>query len=405
MNSLADLFTDDRRSNDDSGPVRDEAADERRLAELVGPPRVTQQTSTSPRDETARLVAMVDEAARSATPVHVAGKSGTPKLPRRGHKRTDWLNVSVGVLAVVIVAGVAVFGGIQLANASPAASALRSLSVDEASLANGEQAVRSGIERIDALVAEARADATAVEPGLAAVTGYVDEPARLAAVQAVADLRAGLDAVVAPSLPAPYARPAIDTEDLAEVGAQIDVVRERSDDLNALTDDVRTVRAQVVGLRDAFRGSINAFGATFPEAATAETTEYGQAETRFIDAVRAAAGAVPAAQAAGGLGVAEMTAYPPLVDALRVDHARAIAPIIAERGANRNTGGNTGGGSTNPGTGGGGNTGGDTGGDTGGGETTPTPEPTPTPDPTESTDPTDPTDQGGNPEDGGGGVQ
>jgi len=379
MNSLADLFTDDRRSSDDAARVTDAAVDDRRLASLVGPPRV-QRSSPSPADETARLTALVDEAARSASPVQIAGAGGAPKMPRRGHKRTDWLNVSFAVLAVAVVAVVGVFGGIQLANASPAASALRALSVDEASLANGEQAIQSGITRIDTLATEARAEADSVEPALTAIEGYVDEPARTAAAQAIANLRAGLDAVEPPAMPEPYARPAgLNTDDLAEVGAQIDVVRERSDAITGLTEEVRTVRGQVVALREAFVGSMAALGATFPTAAEAEIEEYGQADQSFIDAVAAAAAAVPAAQAAGGLGVAEMSAYPALVDALRLDHERAIAEILAEREAEReNANNNSGGGFTNPGTGGGGNTGGDT----GGGEVVPPPTEPVVPDPT-----------------------
>ncbi|OWP20240.1 hypothetical protein CBF90_14310 [Microbacterium sp. AISO3] len=364
MNSLADLFTDDRRSGDDGIRAADSIIDERRLAALVGPPRMEQAVPLARPDETGQLVAMVAAAAQSASPVHIAGKSGAPKMPRRGHKRTDWLNVAFAVLAVAVVTVVGVFGAIQFANASPAASALRALSVDEASLANGEQAVQSGVTRIETLMAEARAEADGVEPALATVAGYVDESARAAAVQAVADLRAGLDAIEVPSTPAAYTRPAIDTDDLAQVGAQIDVVRERSDELTAMTEQTRAVRSQVVALRDAFVGSIAALGASFPASAEAEVTEYAEALPSFRDAVTAAAAAVPAAQAAGGLGAAEMVAYPPLVDALHRDHERAIAAIIAEREAARNT---TGRGSTSPGTGSGNS-------DTGG---TVTPEPTP----------------------------
>lgn len=392
MNSLADLFTDDRRSSDDAARVTDAVVDDRRLAALVGPPRV-QHAAPRRVDEAARLTALVDEAARSASPVQIAGAGGAPKMPKRGHKRTDWLNVSFAVLAVAVVAVVGVFGGIQLANASPAASALRALSVDEASLANGEQAIQSGVTRIDTLAAEARAEADSVEPALTAIEGYVDEPARAAAAQAIADLRAGLDAVEPPAMPEPYARPAgLNTDDLAEVGAQIDVVRERSDAVTGLTEDVRTVRAQIVALREAFVASMAALGAAFPTAAEAELEEYGQADQSFIDAVTAAAAAVPAAQAAGGLGVAEMTAYPALVDALRLDHERAIAEILAEREAAReNANNNSGGGFTNPGTGGGGNTGG---GETGGDTTVPTDpavptEPVPEP-PVEEPEPTVP---------------
>lgn len=392
MNSLADLFTDDRRSSDDAARVTDAVVDDRRLAALVGPPRV-QHAAPRRVDEAARLTALVDEAARSASPVQIAGAGGAPKMPKRGHKRTDWLNVSFAVLAVAVVAVVGVFGGIQLANASPAASALRALSVDEASLANGEQAIQSGVTRIDTLAAEARAEADSVEPALTAIEGYVDEPARAAAAQAIADLRAGLDAVEPPAMPEPYARPAgLNTDDLAEVGAQIDVVRERSDAVTGLTEDVRTVRAQIVALREAFVASMAALGAAFPTAAEAELEEYGQADQSFIDAVTAAAAAVPAAQAAGGLGVAEMTAYPALVDALRLDHERAIAEILAEREAAReNANNNSGGGFTNPGTGSGGNTGG---GETGGDTTVPTDpavptEPVPEP-PVEEPEPTVP---------------
>lgn len=331
MNSLADLFTDDRPSIDESTEVSSNLVNDGRLAALVGPPRV-QRTGVR-RNETAELVALVEDAAKSATPIGAAAKPGAPKASRRGHKRTDWLNVSFAILAVATVAVVGVLGGVQLANASPAASALRSLAVDEASLSNGRQAVESAVARIDALILEARADADTIEPVLASVAGYVDESARAAAQQSVTELRAGLDAVVMPEIPASYSRPTIDTDDLAEVGAQIDAVREFADELTALTDEARATRARVTELRDNFAGAIAALGSSFPMAAEDEIAEYREARQSFIDAVTLAAAAVPSAQAAGGFGAEEMAAYPALVDALREDHERAIAAIVAEREA------------------------------------------------------------------------
>ncbi len=332
MRTLADLFDDDRRSAGDIAPRPDRESERRRMSDLVGPPRAPRRVGT-PRDDTSDLVAYVDRAARSASEVRAMWAPATVKVPRRGTKRTDWLNAGVAIAAVIIVGAVAVYGGVQLADARPAESALQALTADEASLVNGEQAVRSGAERIETLIDEARTRADAVRPALVALEDYVDEGLRRQALDAVATLRAELDEIEVPVAPEAYERPDIDTEDLGAVGAQIDAVRERNDRLSALTAEVRDARADVVALTESFREPIVALGSSLTEVAESEILENIQADQVIIDEVRANAAEVVRQQEAGRLGVDAMLAFPGLVDELRDDHARVVAAIIAEQEA------------------------------------------------------------------------
>ncbi len=354
MRTLADLF-EDRAPIDDTAPRVDHAAEQAKFHEMVGPPRVGVRRGT-PRDDTMALVDMVERATLSVSPVRVAGASDAVKASKRGTKRVDWLNVSVAILAVAVVAGVSVFAGIQIAKSSPAAAAVRSLAADEASLANGENAVRAAAARVDELIGQSKERAATLGPALDAVSGYVPDEAINELRGAISGLGKELDSIEVPDVPAVYERPVIDTDDLRAVGAQIDAVRERSGALQSLTDDIRAVREKVVAAGDGFDAKVRSFGEAFPGAAEAEIAENVEADPSFIDAVDAAAAAIVEQQAAGSLAVEEMAAYPALVDALRADHARAIAEILAEqerlaeieRQNNLNNGGGSGGAPTNP---------------------------------------------------------
>lgn len=328
MRTLADLFDD--RTPVDTVSTHDHDRERARFAEVVGPPRTAARRGV-PADDTSTLIAMVDQATRTVSPTRVAGSASTGVASKRGTKRIDWINVSAAVVAVVVVIAVSAFAAIQFVNSDPAESAVRSLSADEASLANAEAVAGASITRINEQIDEARSQVDAVLPALRTVKDYVDEASFERASDAVIDLRTALDEVDVPEAPVMYQRPEIDTGDLGAVGAQIDAVRERSGALPALNERIRAARESVVGAQEAFATAMRELGSTFPAAADAEVAENIEAEAVFVDAVQDGAAAVVAAQESGQLAVREMAAYPALVDALREDHARAIAEILAER--------------------------------------------------------------------------
>ena len=345
MSTLAGLFDDDRATRDEIlRPAREMPSDAGLAAMLGGdgPGGGPRREAQAPVDDTAQLVRLVQSAAADAAPVVLSG-GAKAKKSTRGHKRTDWLSVVAAVLAVAVVSATAVFGGIQIASASPAADALQSLAADEAALVNAQQSLSATAARIEADVTAGREDAARLEPALVAVEGYSDEPARAAAVQAVRDYLAGLDALVLPE-PAPaYSRPALDEDSLADVGAAIDDVQALSAELAEPTERMQALRATVTALRDRFVAQIAAFGATFPAWAQTVVDENDQADQSFRDALTTAAAAVPTGQAGGLLGIEAMLVLPPLVEALREDHQRVLDEIAAEEAdAGRGSGGGSG---------------------------------------------------------------
>ena len=339
MSTLAELFDDERASRDDVAPAERVLPSDTGLAAMLGGRR---REAQAPSDDTQRLVRLVQSAAADAAPVVLSGGAKTKKSSR-GHKRTDWLSVIVAVLAVAVVSTTAVFAGIQIASASPAAGALESLTTDEAALVNAQQSALTAAGRLEADITAGRADAARLEPALTAVEGYSDEPARAATMQAMRDYLAGLDALVLPELPAAYTRPALDEDSLAEVGAAIDHVQSLADEIAQPAQQLQALRVTVTDLRERFIAQVAAFGATFPAWAETVTAENPDADESFREAVTAAAAAVPAAQAGGMLGVEAMVALPPLVEALREDQQRALDEIAAEEEASEGVGGGSGG--------------------------------------------------------------
>ncbi|WP_404443849.1 hypothetical protein LG315_10595 [Microbacterium marinum] len=330
MRTLADLFTDDVRAADERDRVMDPVVDRAKWAAILGAPRRSSETPrTRPVDDTAELVAMVSTASAAAAASRSMSSGAVPKPPRRGHKRADWVNISVAVVAVIAVAAAAAFGAVQVANSTPAASALQSLAADEAELANAEQAIALRVETIEDQIADVRGEADAAVPALAAVEGYVPDRERDAALAAVDTLIARIDAIELPTLAEPYSRPDFDASELSNVAAQIDVVRLRAETLPALTEGTQKAQSEVAAAREEFLAKIGRLGATFPAAAEAEVAANIEAEPVFAEAVIAGAEDVIRVQRAGKIGAAAMLAYPGLVDALREDHARAIEEILS----------------------------------------------------------------------------
>ena len=357
MSTLAGLFDDDRATRDEFAPAARELPNDAGLAEMLGEGgrrgAGLRREAQAEIDDAPRLIRLVESAAADAAPVVLTGGPKTKKSSR-GHKRTDWVSVIAAVIAVAVVSTTAVFGGIQVAAASPAADALQALAADEAELVNAQQSLAAAAARIEADVATGRDEAARLEPALVAVEGYSDELARAVAMQAIRDYRAGLDALVLPALPEPYERPAIDEDSLADVGAAIDEVHVLSAALAEPTEQMHALRSVVTDLRDRFVAQVAAFGATFPAWAQSVVDENDEADQSFRDALTAAAAAVPAGQADGLLGIEAMLVLPPLVEALREDHQRALDEIAAAQEAAENSGGSgSGGGSGGSGSGGG----------------------------------------------------
>ena len=111
--------------------------------------------------------------------------------------------------------------------------------------------------------------------------------------------------------------------DLDEIAAATQTASNRAERIATATREARAAQAALVEKVAALTAAQVALGSSLPATAVIIVGENPQAEQSFRDAVIAASVAVPAAQAAGGSGDAELLAYAAAVTALRADQARA----------------------------------------------------------------------------------
>lgn len=334
MTALSDLFPDGPRVGEGDTTVLDDHHTARRLREMIGEPRESGASARSLAD-TRELVDMVQAAARTAVPVSAdADTSERPK--RRPRRRLDALTVSAAGVAVVALVVAATVGGIQVATASPAASALESLEADEAAVQNAYQSLRTARDRLVADVEAQSAEivvvrsaltetSTAPDPAGAAEDAPLavsDDTALAAALAALDTYAAGLASFTVPELPAEYVRAEIDEDSLVEVGGAIDGVQERLVALDEATVEARAVRSQLDALRPTADAALSAYAASFVPAADAAIVRYPDGEESLRTAVSDAAARVASADLWTADGRSALAAYRDAYVALAADQLR-----------------------------------------------------------------------------------
>jgi hypothetical protein len=328
MSTLDDLFPDGGRRTDGQAAF-DDRDSTRRLDELFGDRRADLDTTHRASDRP-ELVAMVNQAAATASRTDA---SATPPLPdnrRRGH-HIDLLNVALASLAVLALAAAGLVGGMQAANASPADDALRVLTADEKTIESATAGLESARTRVTDEIAEADASAAALPTALKTVRDAPDpadippgetEPPADAGTIPIADAKA-LDAVLAAvdafrsdlaaiELPAPpreYQRKHIDEVSLTEVASAIDAAQQHLTKLDDATASVRTIRSEVQSRADAFDAQLSAFAATFIPTAKTAVEKHPDAREKTKESLTAAAKAVAAADLKTPDGAAALQAY------------------------------------------------------------------------------------------------
>lgn len=334
MTHLNDLFPDGPRAGDAGSVVLDDHHTARRLREMIGEPRQSGAAATSDADARA-LADMVQAAARTAVPVG-AGSGESSRSKKRPRRSVDAVTLSAASLAVVALVVAGTVGGIQMATASPAASAVDSLEADEAVLLNAHQSLKTAQDR---LIADIDAQTAEVAPLRSALTetstapdpagGADDAPiavtdaAALATALAAVDAYAsGLAAITVPELPTEYARADVDEDSLVEVGGAIDGVQERLVAMDDATAEMRAVREKFDALRPTADVAVDAYAASFVPAATAAIGRYPDAEESLRAAVTDAAARVAAADLWTVEGRSALAAYRDAFVALAADQLR-----------------------------------------------------------------------------------
>ncbi|WP_091035149.1 hypothetical protein [Microbacterium oxydans] len=334
MTHLNDLFPDGPRAGDAGSVVLDDHHTARRLREMIGEPRQSGAAATSDADARA-LADMVQAAARTAVPVG-AGSGESSRSKKRPRRSVDAVTLSAASLAVVALVVAGTVGGIQMATASPAASAVESLEADEAALLNAHQSLKTAQDR---LIADIDAQTAEVAPLRSALTGTstapdpaggaddapiaVTDAAALATALAAVDAYAsGLAAITVPELPTDYARADIDEDSLVEVGGAIDGVQERLVAMDDATAEARAVREKFDALRPTADVAVDAYAASFVPAAAAAIARYPDAEESLRAAVTDAAARVAAADLWTVEGRSALAAYRDAFVALAADQLR-----------------------------------------------------------------------------------
>lgn len=334
MTALSDLFPDGPRAGEAGAAVMDDHHTARRLREMIGEPRES-GPGTRALADTRELVGMVDAAARSAVPVS-AGADTSARPKRRPRRRIDVLTLSAAAVAVVAMVAAATVGGIQMATASPASSALESLEADEAAVQNAYQSLKTARDRLisdvdtqTAEVAQLRSalaeTSTAPDPAGAAdgaPLAVADSTALAAALSALDTYAAGLEAFTAPELPTEYVRADIDEDSLVAVGGAIDDVQERLVALDEATAGARALRAQLDALRPPADLAVSAYAASFAPTADAALARYPDAEQTLRAAVSDAAARIAATDLWAGDGRSVLAAYRDALVALAADQLR-----------------------------------------------------------------------------------
>jgi len=315
------------------------------LESLVGRPREEPRVHGAGADAV-KLVNLVDSAVvNSSPPVFYVGSVKDSKGKKhRGHRRVDWVNTIIGAVAVVVVAATAVFAGVQVASADPAADAIEVLAADEASLTGAEKSLVTSTTALEETITNQLADAALIRNALNELSATderaetADPTALGAAVQAVDAYRSGLEQAVVPTPPPAYERGSVDEDSLASVADAIDRVQEASSALDAASDELRAARTAMDTLTTTYTGQLATFANSLTAYAAAENEAYPVAGQEFRDAVSAAAASVTGTPLNGAPGAAALIAFRDAVLALRDEdrRVREIEQMEREQSQNNN---------------------------------------------------------------------
>ena len=237
-----------------------------------------------------------------------------------------WSVAASVVLLIAVVVGSVLFAQNLAANnqaAQALAAAVTDLEAAESDATQPYVIMQSAFADYDDAVLGARAAADSAGPALAAVAGMTDEAPLAAANAALAALVAQLDDATLAAPPEPYERGDVDVTDLDQIAAATQTASNRAQVIATATREARAAQAALVEKVAALTAAQVALGSSLPATAVIIVGENSRAEQSFRDAVVAASVAVPAAQAAGASGDAELLAYAAAVTALRADEARA----------------------------------------------------------------------------------
>lgn len=374
MTTLDDLFTDRARAAAPGETSRDRSAQS--LDRMFG--QTARPAAAKPAvDDAPALRALVDAPARTFQ----VGKAPTPKTIRRVREPKDWMTIGLAVLAVVAVVVAALVVARSMAEASPAANALDTLSQTEAELVDTQSMINRDIALVQTDRDAGLASADALAAPLASFGDTVDENA-LATVEAARQAYvAAATALVVPEPLAPYRRGSIDQDSLASVGTAIDSANEQRLALDPIAEEVSAARTALTAADNTFAAALSAFTGSIPPYAQTLVDDNPDVDAEVSDAVIAAADALVAADLTTPPGLAAVTTYTEAVAAMREE--QILWDEEAERIRNN----------TNNGAGGGGSSGSSGGGSTEGGSTgetdvqppvvepQPEPEPEPVPEP------------------------
>lgn len=331
------------------GSVRDEAAvPPADLSQLVGAPQVARREASAdlsrvvgPRASTGEversrrpgrdsvgLAALVgsagarpDQLSWSAPETARAGKR--PMFSRRRAGAVNIVSVAVSILAVLVLVAAASVALIQRATANPADDAMASLREREAELTNEIDQLRTAMDLYSVSLESARASTVAARDVLPRVGERLspgsmnDAQSAQAAVERLAAQPASV------SLPA-YSRGSINERSLVDVGHALDKVREIENSLPDMMAAVRDARADLMAALTTFRGSLVPVGKALQTTAAERVADASAADESFRAAVAAASGELGNVQAAGGDGLAEMSAVVAALGALDVENQRVL---------------------------------------------------------------------------------
>lgn len=317
MNELDRLLADASRRGGEA-PADDAALT--RLRRLVG----AGPASAGPRASGAAAAAQPGSVSAAASALSVVSPRSRAKRSRGRRTAGDWVTTATAVAAIAAVVGVGVLVGVESASSNEVTAAAQSLRAQEVDLRNRTTTLETSLDLYETAVADAEALADSAEAPLAGLEGRSDEPARAAALTALATFRDEIRGQSAPREPAAYRREADADQSLPAVAAQLDAVRAASLEIDAAIDETRAARSAVAASEETFRAALSALGATLPGFAAVVAGENRDAGQSYRAAVTAAADAVVAAQLGGGSGGAEMIAYAAAVDALRGENQRVI---------------------------------------------------------------------------------
>lgn len=334
MSNLSGLFPDGPRAARTT--VVDDHHTLNRLQRLFGSPSDASRRELVHTDLPA-LMETVAAARKDAAP-HPMPKATAARRGRRQRVRIDPLNLTVGAIAVLAVVSLAVFGGAQLANANPAASALRGLEAGEAQLENSADAVRGAHDNLTKLLADAQRDAAEYRTLLDSTApvvdidgndiDIVDSTARAAAITEADAYIAALGAFEVPALPADYERGRIDEHSLDAIADAVDNTQTQLTAWAAAKPAVDEARAQLQPLIDAHETKRLAFASAFDTAAAPVTGQFDDRPQELLDAVTETAADVAASKLTTGAALAAYRAAATALVAAEPVVIPPVAPVV-----------------------------------------------------------------------------